>query len=79
MFGISDDALELESQILPYLQPFAEIDTMEVDKILESAQLSRLNKEFKEEKETCCAEDAGDESDWNLEDSESWCLIKLFQ
>lgn len=50
MFGISDDALELESQILPYLQLFGEIDTIEVDKILESAQLSRLNKEFKEEK-----------------------------
>lgn len=79
MFGISDDALELESQILPCLQPCAEIDTMEVDKILECAQLSRLNKEFKEERETCRTEDIGDESDWNLEDSESWCLIKLSQ
>lgn len=52
---------------------------MEVDKILECAQLSRLNKEFKEERETCRTEDIDDESDWNLEDSESWCLIKLFQ
>ena len=79
MFGISDDALELESQILPCLQPFAEIDTMEIDKILDCAQLSRLNKEFKEEKETCRAEDIDDKSYWNLEESKSRCLIKLFQ
>ena len=47
---MSDDALKLNSQNLPCLDPFTEIDTVEVDKILECAQPSELNKEFEEEK-----------------------------
>lgn len=64
-----DDAINLKSQTLSSLDPLADIDTMEVDRIPECLQPSGVNKEFEKEKEICRAKDSNDESNWDLEEA----------